>query len=144
MPVLMLNNEVLARIGAAVAHARAHPVPLSVLRTGAVPHTKPVISLADRKPGYERPLSEHVLIPIGYRAAVSVEEQPTGMYMHLSISVDRAGKMPSPQAVIAIAAAFGIKWPPVKDGAAWVEEFEPGQHAFNIIQPLGVQTHGTA
>ena len=127
--VLQITPEKQAEIDAAVAYAEAHPLPWSVLRHGVTKDVREV-KLADRPPGFERPASEHVLIPYGYRAAISVEEQPAGFLHHLSVSVDRPGKVPSMAAVRMIAEAFGIKaWIKI-----WLEEFDPGHHAVNVLE----------
>jgi hypothetical protein len=133
MPILFIGETETKRIAEIVAYAKAHPVTLETLRAGASPD-KPVIKLEDRKPGMERPPSQHMIFPGGYRAAYSIEEQPTGLCSHLSISVmDRAkpGMMPSPEAVKMIAEAFGVPFP---DGVhIWSEEFDPGEYAVNIV-----------
>jgi hypothetical protein len=140
MPALLIDRDVQTRIAAALAFARAHPLPLSVVRAGAVLPDRPMLSLQDRKPGFERPPGANVLIPVGYRAAVSIEEQPAGMCIHVSISVDRPGKLPSREAVAMIADAFGL----TRIDSRWLEEFEPGKHAVNVLQVIGEGAHGNA
>lgn len=128
-PLLVAGKE-RAAIKAVIEKARAHPVRWEQIKDTAVP---PVgnLDLKDRKPG-SRPPSPWVLIPFGYRCNFSFEEQPTGMFRHLSISVDTKGKVPSPQAVEMLSEEFGVAFPP-KAGTVWTEEFEPGHHAVNII-----------
>jgi hypothetical protein len=130
MRALIITSEIRAQIAAAVARAEAKPIPFSVLREGALREEVKHLKLIDRKPGFERPPSEHLLIPIGYRASISIEEQPAGFCRHLSISVDQPGKLPSVEAVKMIAEAYGIKeWDKV-----WFEEFDPGHSAINILE----------
>ena len=105
---LIITHEVEIAIDAAVASARQRPIPLDVIRKLAVPLDKKELTLADRqKQGAEqviRPQSEHVLIPFGYRAAISFEQQPDGLCRHLSISVDTPADL---EAARAEAAARG-------------------------------------
>jgi len=140
MAVLLIDARVKAEIAEAMRRARERVVPFEVMRQMAQEVIAPgqrteTLKLADRKPGFERPReyqSQQVLIPIGYRAAITYEEHPGGLGLHLSISVERADptRMPSVEAVTAIATAFGIDW---RAGTSWLEEYEPGRHAVNII-----------
>src|SRR5262245_43532071 len=96
---LIIDDKTRAELKAANKRAEANPISAAVLKAGAVAPTKHEIKLSDRKPGFERPPSEHILIPVGYRVAVSVEEQPFGLARHISISVEKRGKTPNPAAV---------------------------------------------
>ena len=128
---LIIGPETQTKIDAAITRARAKP-PLSTdaLRAGAVEGD--VIKLSDRKPGFERGhASENVLIPVGYRAAISFEQQPPGLCRHLSVSVDAPGMAPSEPAILMIAEAFGMRLP--GPGAVWIEEFAPGHFAVNLV-----------
>lgn len=129
MRPLIITPEKQDEIAAAVRRAEANPISFEKLRAGAVEPSKTEIALSDRKPGYERPPSEHVLIPIGYRAAFSIEDQPVGLCHHISVSVEQPGKLPSKDAVIMIAAAYGI----TRADSIWLEEFDPGHQAVNVI-----------
>jgi hypothetical protein len=147
MAIVLIGSKETTEIAAAIERARAHPVPLSLVRAGAV-EDKPVIKLADRKPGYERPRPpEEVLIPIGYRANVSVEEQPSGLFLHLSISVERADPklMPSVAATTMIADAFGVDYrTTLRQGLIWMEEYDPGRYAINLMKLIVSRQEGHA
>jgi hypothetical protein len=80
-----------------------------------------------------------VAFPGGFHAAFSIEQQPAGFCSHLSISVERKGKMPSLEAVQMIAEEFGVPFPPDK---AWNEEFEPGQYAVNLLSLMAPTDEG--
>lgn len=130
-----------ALIDAAVAAARASPVRWETFRQLAEGIDQETTSLAlkDRPPNFKPAnASQHVLIPIGFRAAISFEEQPAGLVRHLSISVEsKTGGMPNPQQVLAIAGAFGFTLP--AEGLqgfdrVWTEEYEPGRWAINVLQ----------
>jgi hypothetical protein len=130
MRVLVLSPEKRAEITEAVKRAEAHALPLSLVKTGITAPTFD-LKLADRKPGFARPASEAVEIPFGYRAAFSIEEQPIGLCDHLSVSVDDPARLPSPEAVKLIAEAFGMPFNELV--TLWLEEFEPGHRAVNVI-----------
>jgi len=141
MAVLLIDSKVKADIAKAMHLARKRVVPLDYIRRVAFDNQGAAsMKLGDRQPGYSRPpeyRSQQVLIPVGYRAAVSYEEQPAGIALHLSISVERADPkwMPSPQSVTAIAAEFGIDETMLQAEAAaiWTEEYEPGRFAVNML-----------
>ena len=129
--VLAINAEIREAIAKLMAEAKRNPISLDFIKAQAMPD-KDDITLKDRKPGFERPPSSHISIPYGYRAAYSVEEQPPGLCGHLSISVDQPGMLPHPAAIKAIAEAFGID-APIR---MWLEEFDPGHRAVNLISLL--------
>ncbi len=139
---LIITEAVRFEIWQALARADASPIPSETMRQFAtLAAGVRELKLADRAPGLERPASEHVEIPIGFRAAISVEEQPAGMVRHLSISVDKVGRMPSEAAVMVIAEEFGMV--PPFDGA-WLEEFDPGHHAVNLLKLVVPRPEGVA
>lgn len=133
---LIIDAKVRAEIATALQRAEANPISAELLAAGAVEPTTEVLSLADRKPGFERPESESVIIPVGYRAAISVEEQPFGLARHLSVSVERVGMTPHPNALEMIADEFGM--PKSAWITLWLEEFEPGHHAVNVLTRVQV------
>lgn len=98
------------------------------------------LTLADRRPDLPpRPPSAQVLIPFGFRAALSFEDQPAGISCHLSISLDTPGLLPIPLACQMIAEEFGFNYGDMinaaKEGncSIWLEEFAPGHEAVNIL-----------
>lgn len=130
--VLMMSDEIRAQISSAIERARQKPIGPQTVKDNAFAGDPRVATLADRKPGFARTeASENVLIPMGYRAAVSVEHQPVGLCLHLSVSVDTPGKLPSVPAVQLIAEAFGID--SGNTMSSWLEEFEPGHFAVNVV-----------
>ena len=143
MPVLIIGAAEREKIAAAVQYAKAHPILLDVIRAGSV-SPRDTIKLEDRKPGFERPESQHIEFPGGYRASYSVEQQPAGMCSHLSISVfgrAKPGRMPSVEAVKMIAQAFGVPFPA---GRMWSEEFDPGEFAVNLLSLYAPTVEGNA
>lgn len=80
-----------------------------------------------------RPVS--ITIPFGHEVAISYEQQPAGLALHLSVSVDTPGQIIHPAAFDMIAKLYGMV-PPFD--MIWLEEFEPGHHAVNavsLVQP---------
>lgn len=143
MAVLMIGAIERERIAEMVAYAKAHPILFDTIREGAVPFTD-TVTLQDRKPGFERPPSQHVVFPGGYRAAFSIEQQSGGFCSHLSISVEgraKKGMMPSPQAVAMICEEFGVPFPPDR---GWTEEFDPGEFAINLLSLYAPTPEGNA
>jgi hypothetical protein len=143
MAVLMIGATEQQKIAAMIAYAKAHPLLFDVVRKAAVADTV-LMKLKDRPPGFERPASQHLVLPGGYRVAYSVEQQPPGLCSHLSISVvgrKEKGKMPSPQAIHMIAEEFGVPYPADK---MWMEEFEPGEFAINLVSLFAPTKEGNA
>jgi hypothetical protein len=143
MAMLMIGETEREKIAEIVAYAKAHPVTFDQLRKGAFTDAE-VVELKDRKPGFERPPSQHVLFPGGYRAAYSVEQQAAGLCTHISVSVwgrHKKGAMPSPQAVEMICEEFGVPFPADK---MWIEEFDPGEFAVNLLSLYAPTKEGHA
>jgi hypothetical protein len=143
MSVLIIGEIERAKIAEVVAYAKAHPILLDTVREGAVPFTD-TLKLKDRRPGFERPPSQHVLFPGGYRAAFSIEQQPAGLCSHLSISVfgrSKKGMMPSLEVVKMVCEEFGVPFPP---DHGWNEEFDPGEYAINLVSLYAPTQEGHA
>lgn len=132
MSVLAIGATEREAIAEAKRLAAANLVPLSVMKAGTLADLK-LMSFEERSKIGVKPPGISVLIPVGYRAAFSYEAQPDGVCSHLSIGVEgrrRKGMLPSPEAVAAIAKAFGVPFPPDK---GWTEEYEPGEYAINLV-----------
>jgi hypothetical protein len=143
MAVLIIGAIERERIAEMIAYAKAHPLSFDQMRE-AIMSDRPLLKLEDRKPGFERPPSQHVILPGGYRCAFSIEAQPAGFCSHLSISVEgrsRKGMMPSLEAVKMIAEEFGVPFPPDK---GWTEEFERGEFAVNLLSLYAPAQEGNA
>ena len=143
MALLMIGDTERARIAELIAYAKAHPLTFDVIRQ-CMTEDKSTLKLEDRQPGHERPPSQHIEFPGGYRAAYSVEMQPVGICSHLSISVfgrSKPGMMPSEPAVQMIAEEFGVPYPAEK---MWMEEFDPGEYAINLVSVYAPAQEGNA
>jgi hypothetical protein len=150
MAILIIGELEKAAIASAIERARKRPAPLDVVRKHAFKQKKPnpVVKLTDRKTGFETPLkSQQVLIPVGYRVQVSFEQQPAGICMHLSISVERNDPklMPSVEAVSKIAKEFGVDFTEInQQGMTWMEEYEPSRYAVNLLMVVTPTPEGHA
>jgi hypothetical protein len=137
MSVLMIGpyeREVITKL---LALARDQTMPWSIGKNIAIDdRAKPTseLTLKERKHDNPFPRSQHVMLG-SYRCAISFEEQPAGLCRHLSVSVKKRGKLPSPEAMKMLAEEFGFTsgWPPSR-GRVWLEEFEPNHHAVNILE----------
>jgi len=136
MRALIIGPEQIAAIEAAIERAKTHPIgPREIATAAFKAQGKHRLKLSDREPGFERSeASENVMLPRGYRVAISFEAQPSGLCRHLSVSIDRPGKLPSVEAVKMIAEAFGFPRFPPDPGHIWLEEFDPGHEAVNVVQ----------
>jgi len=139
MSVLIIGEDERRLIREAIERAKANPVSIETVLKGKIKNPGAEITLADRPPGFERPASEHVKLG-PYLVAVSFERQPTGFCRHLSASVPTPGKVPSPAAMSVICQEFGFQtsFEPSKivksRGKIWLEEFEPGHNAVNVLE----------
>lgn len=141
---LVLGPPQLAAIKAALAAARKTPVALrdglSVDAGDKIQHH--TLALADQNDAHHLAPTYDVLIPVGYRMALCFEEQPDGLALHVSVSVDERGKMPAYAAVRALLEAAGLEW--ATWHASWLEEFAPGHHAVNVIKIIEWRAEGRA
>lgn len=71
----------------------------------------------------------------GYKVVYSLEMQPMGKCRHLSVSVDKAGKLPSIDAVELIMKEFGFRGS-IEDCNVSMEEFAPNHQAVNVIEVI--------
>lgn len=151
--VLVIGEDERRLIDAAVAAARAKPTPWSVLEEVAVATAGPTLTLDERKRPERiaeimREYGSHSVQLGTYRAAISFEEQPAGIMRHLSVSSLHAGKVPGPEVMEMVCIAFGFDeklcnamgrphatiFIPTRPARFWVEEFEPGHLAINVVE----------
>jgi hypothetical protein len=122
----------------AVERARAKPVMIDQVMAGAqyTNQSTNTIMLAERdgKPPF-RIAVQQVELPVGYRVAISFEQQPAGLCLHLSMSSSASGKVPHPEAIAMVLDAIGITRSSVV--RSWIEEFEidgnSGGLAANVV-----------
>jgi hypothetical protein len=144
--VLIIDERRRRKIAKAIERARAKPVPVqTIVASGYPAHEVGNLSLADRKPGFERPPSEHIMLGT-YRVAFSFEEQPGGMCAHLSASSPDPGKVPGPDVLDALLREFGFagNFRNPHDCLIWLEEFDPGHRAVNVVWVVSKNAVGHA
>lgn len=138
MSVLLIGADEKQRIGEAVEKARASVIPWTALQHVASGTPSLTMSLSERHPLTEdtRKLYPAQSVMLGtYRAAVSFEEQPAGVFRHLSVSSRARGMIPGLEVMKIVAETFGFTgFPPIRAGRVWNEEFAPGQWAINLIE----------
>lgn len=129
--MLILDEEVVKATAEDVAKARLKPTPWNP-KNVYPEHGAETITLEER--GEFKPVRETVCreLDMGFRCAFSFEEQPGGLFRHLSISVDVRGNLPNPTACVAICELYGF----ARDGKIkfWREEYQPGYFAVNFVQ----------
>lgn len=138
MSVLIIGPAEQHLIALALAAAKANPTPASETERIAVKSDTDRLMLSERLPETDevrQRFAPQQLILGTYRAALSFEEQPLGLCKHLSVSSRATGKIPGMQAMRMVTEAFGFSGLPLKrEGRVWIEEFEPGRFAINIVE----------
>lgn len=139
--ILAIGPNEREHIEIAIAAAKAKPVPWEALQATAQPaNPSGALELKDRinadavaRVRREYP-SQHVQLGT-YRCALTFEQQPSGLMRHLSISTLRPGTLPGEDVIAMVVEAFGFSgFPPFRPYNVWLEEFEPGHHAVNIVE----------
>jgi hypothetical protein len=135
-----------AALKAAIARAHTHPVPWEVLTRGITEHDgTDTVRVEDQPPAHERPPPEFVELPFGYVVAISFEEQPAGMCLHVSVSGPWPRVAPNMMVCAMIFNALDLA---AEADDVWTEEFlidgKPGGRQFNVVwlvEPaIGVDT----
>lgn len=146
--VLVIGESERAEIKAAVQRARANPVPWEAMQAIALGDDRSTLPLAERPEATSdvrrKYPSQHLMLGT-YHAAISFEEQPAGLMRHLSISSRLPGRLPGPEVMTMVCEAFGFST--IVCGSfmggltlidhparVWLEEFERGHEAVNIIE----------
>jgi hypothetical protein len=136
MGILLLGDDEHAAINAAIARARANPMPFNA--EVATNDDTDRLLLDERKPGATEWRDQYPaqLVRLGsYTAAISFEQQPAGLFRHMSVAVDKRGSLPGLEAIEALVTAFGFSGVPLqRPGKTWSEEYRPGHFAFNIVE----------
>jgi hypothetical protein len=134
MTVFAIGPSDEKRLKDAIMIALEHPVPWEIVKTGISTKYQETdtLTLAEREGLSNVPRHiEDVILPYGWRVAISCEEQPAGILLHISMSSPKKGKIPNEHAMKMLIEACGYKLNDVARG--WLEEFEPGWNAINIL-----------
>lgn len=130
--LFLLDDTIKTAIADLVAKAEKNVIQLKTVEAVlANPHGK-------AKKDYLRQMRRQTLHVLTYAYTFSFEEQPTGRYRHLSVSVERKGRVPLPQAIDMVLPLFGFKGN-VQTTQHWLEELGNDRVAINFIEPVQVQ-----
>ena len=110
---IIVGNAERSDLKAAMARARAHPVPWELLRRVSEQDVEK--SLAD-----EPPPAEFVDLPFGYVVAINFEKQPAGRCLHISVSGPWPRVAPN---MVVCAMIFSALDVPEEADDVWTEEF---------------------
>lgn len=134
MRALIISPAVEDEIAAIKKYAEQHPIDPEK----AIAHSK-----RDRA-GFKRRMDAYTMfIPVGYQVTYSLEIQPPGLLRHISVSVSDRKTLPHPAAMTIICEAFGMgnlqaaldgTGPSLNLAKIWVEDFDNGHQAVNILQ----------
>lgn len=140
MGILIITEEDEAAIAAMVKEAKLHPLPMQIVETYGVTQSKARLGLKDFDPRSDEVRQEYPVnqMQLGtYRVAFSYEEQPAGYVRHISMSAYTSdkGDVPNNHAMNMVAQAFGFSsFPPTGNSKVWLEEYQPGRWAINMIE----------
>ena len=132
------------QLKAAVSRARAHPVPWGELKQTTT--ARDATNTEHIEDGHESPSAEIVKLPFGYVVAITFEEQPAGMCLHISVS----GPWPRvpPNMVVCAMVFSALNLAPEADDV-WTEELliegNPNCRAFNalwVVEPASESSRG--
>ena len=77
-----------------------------------------------------------IKLPTAFAVTFSIETgHPCGVARHMSMSTDRAGRAPSPEAVWMVAEELGFV-DELQSCAVWLEDIGDGEKAVNVVQPI--------
>ena len=138
MSILVIGQEEEKAIAEALERARANPMPWKEGQNIGILDKGQDLTFNGRPPRTdeirEKYPSQHLMLGT-YRIAFSFEEQPAGLFKHLSVSSNNKKKVPGLEVMQMVAEAFGFSGiQPGEARRAWMEEFEPGWYAVNIIE----------
>lgn len=123
MPALIIGGEERLAISQLQLLAAATPFdPQQVIAAAA----RDIQAVRDLMNGYT------IKLPVGFNVTYSHENQPPGLCHHISISVDRRNKLPSPEAVEMILEAFEMR--PISASLKVWPEIIAGEKAVNVLQ----------
>ena len=75
--------------------------------------------------------------PFPFLVTFSIENHPVGTCRHMSVSIQRKGRVPSPEAAWMIAELLGFSGG-IEACRMWTEPLDDGEVAINLVQPLAI------
>ena len=124
---------------------------LQQLRTLAAEHPVDMVKLMQRlktrggKRLHMRQMAQQTIyLPVDYAVTLSIETgHPCGTARHLSVSIEKDGRLPLPEAVWMIAEELGFVGA-LEGCALWLEKLALRGEAVNVWQPVVTQASGSA
>ena len=144
MTAFMIGPDDQDRLRAACVHVRKRPTPWGKIKEGVIKKAHAwSLTLADREslPEVTREIV-NVMLPFGWRVAISCEEQPAGILLHISMNSPADGRVPNPHAMLMLVQTLGHTQDDI--ASTWIEEYEPGKRAVNMLIMLEERKGGTA
>lgn len=126
---LILDDSVREQIRNLCEFAFAQPVSMPELMTR--------IKTPEGKFAHVQQMTRQTMsIPLAFLVTFSIEDgHPCGSCRHLSMSVQREGRVPHPAALWIIAQEFGF-WGELEKCSVWKENLTGHGDAINIVQPV--------
>lgn len=87
--------------------------------------------------GSPYPLDQTVELPFGWKVSVAVERQPSGWFIHMSMSSPFKDGLPHPESVKMVLEALGFHRP-LEQCMIYLERYEVGRTAVNVLELLDV------
>jgi hypothetical protein len=125
MRPMVIDDNVKRKIERLAAYAEAHILSMDELLD--------IVNKQAPPPGDNKNFV--VEIPVGYRVVYTIEDQPAGKVRHLSVSVDKVGKVPSITAVQEIMRMIGFKGE-LNECKVDFERFSENQDAVNVLEVI--------
>jgi len=120
---LCIDDATKIKIKQVVANAQLHPWTSDIMRRVMQGEYPPAGDYENLK----------IIIPVGYKAVFSLEEQPLGWCQHLSVSINTEGKLPSQEAIAVIMEEFGMGADLHDCISVWVD---PDTQSINVLTAL--------
>jgi hypothetical protein len=83
----------------------------------------------------EQMSEQTIKIPLAYLVTFSIENQPKGVFRHMSMSVQREGRVPSPESMWMVAQELGFVGG-IQFCTVYAEDLKGHGKAINLLQPL--------
>lgn len=126
---MILDDGVREKIRTLVALAESRPVEMTGLSER--------LQVPDEKAKHRAQMTEQSIeIPLAFLVTFSIERgHPCGVCRHLSMSVQREGRLPNQIAVWLVAQEFGF-WGALEQCLVWLEDLTGHGQAVNLVQPV--------
>jgi hypothetical protein len=126
---LILGETQRADLAALRAKAMAEPINTNVV----LAHT---VTPAGMRAHMKRMEEFTIILPTAFVLTFTLEERPkAGLCRHMSLSVLRRRRAPSPEAVWMVAEELGF-WGSLEQCSVWLEDIGQGDKAVNVVQPI--------